>query len=45
MKKKLIKFAIVAAMLVGAAAPASAFSICDVEAGTFDVWFLQQLFC
>ena len=45
MKKKFAKVAIAMALLVGAAAPVSAFSICDVEATTFEVWLIQQLFC
>jgi predicted porin len=45
MKKKLAMIAIAAALLVGAAAPASAVSICDVEATTFEVWFIQQFYC
>ena len=45
MKKKLVKLAIVAALLVGATAPASAVSLCDVSAFSFDVWFYQQFYC
>ncbi len=55
MKKTLAMVAIAAGVLVGATAPVSAtpvsgasasgFSICNVQAGTFEVWLAQQLFC
>lgn len=44
MKKKLVKFAIAAALLVGAAAPVSA-SFCDLEPTTFEIWFAQKIVC
>ena len=45
MKKKLVKLAIVAALLVGATAPVAAVSICDFEPTTFEMWFIQQFYC
>jgi hypothetical protein len=41
MKKKLAKIAL-AGMIVCTIAT---FSICDVEAGTFEVWLIQQFVC
>jgi hypothetical protein len=43
MKKRLAKLVIVAAVLVGATAPVSAVSICDLEPTSFNVWFLQHM--
>lgn len=45
MKKKLAKLAIVAALLIGATAPVSAVSICDLSPTTFEIWFIQQFYC
>lgn len=45
MKKKIAKIAIAAAVLVGATAPASALSICDIPATSADIWFIQQFVC
>ncbi len=45
MKKKLSKVALAAVVVVCTTAPVSAVSICDVQAGTFEVWLAQQLFC
>jgi hypothetical protein len=45
MKKRLAKLVIVAAVLVGATAPVSAVSICDLEPTTFEIWFIQQFYC
>lgn len=44
MKKKIAKLAIVAALLIAAAAPASA-SICDYEPTSFDMWLYQKFVC
>ena len=45
MKKKLATIAIAAALFVGATAPVSALSICDIEATSFEVWLIQQFVC
>jgi hypothetical protein len=45
MKKKLVVFAIAVAMFVGATAPVKAVSICDMDATTFEIWFIQQFYC
>lgn len=45
MKKKLAVVVIAAAVFVGATAPVSAVSICDLSATTFEIWFIQQFYC
>jgi len=45
MKKKLAVFTIAVAMFVGATAPVKAVSICDLDATTFEIWFVQQFYC
>ena len=45
MKKKLVKLAIVAVLLVGATAPVAAASICDFEATSLDMWLIQKFVC
>jgi len=45
MMKKFAKVAIVAVLLVGASAPVSALSVCDLEPTTFEIWFIQTFYC
>jgi hypothetical protein len=45
MKKKLAVVAIAAALLVGATAPVSAVSLCDVEPFSFETWFYHMFYC
>ena len=45
LKKKFVVAAIAAAMFIGATAPVSALSVCDIEPFSFDTWFIHTFLC
>ncbi|MFY9822248.1 MAG: hypothetical protein WAM82_12775 [Thermoanaerobaculia bacterium] len=45
LKKKLAMVVIAMAVLIGATAPVSAVSLCDLSPTSFDLWFYQLIYC